>query len=138
MHFTVIPSSRLSCRHCPVHHMASLVLTDFTNCRKFVRCYLLHVKDRLDKQQTVFVARCTYSHVSVQCLGCRQSELHFILCKLCPVVVIFAASSFLADRTIGCAFGIQCRLSVCDVLYCGKRYILAKTEGVKRKPESKS
>jgi len=25
-----------------------------------------------------------------------------------------------ADRTIGRAFGTLCRLSVCDVLYCGE------------------
>jgi len=54
---------------------------------------------------------------------------------------------FLADRTIGRAFGTMCRLSVCvcvsvvvcDVLYCGKTVVLAKvSEGANRKPGSKS
>ena len=39
---------------------------------------------------------------------------------------------FLADRTIGRAYGTVCRLSsvvclsLCDVLYCGKKCVLAK------------
>ena len=49
---------------------------------------------------------------------------------------------FLADRTIGRAYGTACRLSsvVCDVLYCGKtvRPSQKVSEGVNRKPGSKS
>ena len=50
---------------------------------------------------------------------------------------------FLADRTIGRAYGTACRLSsvVCDVLYCGKTVRPSKkvnNEGVNRKPGSKS
>jgi len=49
---------------------------------------------------------------------------------------------FLADRTIGRAFGTVCRLPsvVCDVLYCGKtvRPSQKLSEGVNRKPGSKS
>ena len=34
---------------------------------------------------------------------------------------ICLSDEFLADRTIGRAFGTMCRLSVvCDVLYCGE------------------
>jgi len=42
---------------------------------------------------------------------------------------------FLADRTIGRAFGTVSRLSVCDVLYCGKtvRPSQKLSEGVNRK-----
>ena len=56
-------------------------------------------------------------------------------------------SWFLADRTIGRAFGTMCHLSsvdclssVCDVLYCGKtvRPSDKLSEGVNRKPGSKS
>ena len=57
---------------------------------------------------------------------------------------------FLADRTIGRAYGTVCRLSVClssvcrlsvcDVLYCGETVRPSKkvSEGVNRKPGSKS
>ena len=48
---------------------------------------------------------------------------------------------FLADHTIGRAFGTVCRLSsVCNVLYCGKtaRPSEKVSEGVNRKPGSKS
>ena len=48
---------------------------------------------------------------------------------------------FLADRTIGHAFGTMCRLSsVCDVLYCGETVRPSEkvSEGVNRKPGSKS
>ena len=52
---------------------------------------------------------------------------------------------FLADRTIGRAYGTVCRLSVrrsivCNVLYCGKtvRPSQKVSEGVNRKPGSKS
>ena len=49
---------------------------------------------------------------------------------------------FLADRTIGRAYGTVCRLSssVCDVLYCGKTVHPSQkvSEGVNRKPGSKS
>ena len=53
---------------------------------------------------------------------------------------------FLADRTIGRAFGtvsrlsVVCRLSVCNVLYCGKTVHPSEkvSEGVNRKPGSKS
>jgi len=58
---------------------------------------------------------------------------------------------FLADRTIGRAYGTVCRLSsvvclpvclsvVCDVLYCGKtvRPSQKVSEGVNRKPGSKN
>ena len=51
---------------------------------------------------------------------------------------------FLADRTIGRAFGTVCRLSVClsvcNVLYCGKMVRPSEkvSEGVNRKPGSKS
>jgi len=48
---------------------------------------------------------------------------------------------FLADRTIGRAFGTLCRLSsVCNVLYCGKTVRPSEKlpEGVNRKPGSKS
>jgi len=54
-------------------------------------------------------------------------------------------SWFLADRTIGQAFGTLCRLSVClsvvcDVLYCGKTVRPSEklSQGVNRKPGSKS
>jgi len=55
--------------------------------------------------------------------------------------------SFLADRTIGRAFGTLCRLSVClssvvvcDVFCCGKTVRPSEnvSEGVNRKPGSKS
>jgi len=56
--------------------------------------------------------------------------------------------AFLADRTIGRAFGTLCRLSVvvclssviCDVLYCGKMVHPSEkvSEGVNRKPGPKS
>jgi len=58
--------------------------------------------------------------------------------------------SFLADRTIGRAFGTLCRLSVCrlssvclsvcNVLYCGETVRPSEklSEGVNRKPGSKS
>ena len=60
-----------------------------------------------------------------------------------PVLRTF---TFLADRTIGRAFGTLFRLSVCrclsvcDVLYCGKtvRPSQKVSEGVNRKPWSKS
>ena len=51
---------------------------------------------------------------------------------------------FLADRTIGRAYGTVCRLSVClsvcDILYCGKtvRPSQKVSEGVNRKLGSKS
>ena len=51
---------------------------------------------------------------------------------------------FLADRTIGRAFGTVCRLSVClpvcDVLYCGEtvRPSQKLSEGANRKTGSKS
>ena len=50
--------------------------------------------------------------------------------------------SFLADRTIGRAYGTVCRLSssvVCDVLYCGKtvRPSQKVSEEVNRKPGQK-
>jgi len=51
---------------------------------------------------------------------------------------------FLADRTIGRAYGTVCRLSVCpfvcNVFYCGKMVRPSKkvSEGVNRKPGSKS
>jgi len=48
---------------------------------------------------------------------------------------------FLADRTIGRAFGTVCRLSsVCNVLYCGETVRPSEkvSEGVNRKPGSKS
>ena len=54
---------------------------------------------------------------------------------------------FLADRTIGRAYGTVCRLSsvclsvvICDVLYCGKTVHPSQkvSEEVNRKPESKS
>ena len=55
-------------------------------------------------------------------------------------------TAFLADRTIGRAYGTVrrlssvCRLSVCNVLYCGKmvRPSQKVSEGVNRKPGSKS
>ena len=54
-------------------------------------------------------------------------------------------SYWLADRTIGRAFGTMCRLSsvclsVCDVLYCGETVRPSEkvSEGVNRKPGSKS
>ena len=63
-------------------------------------------------------------------------------------LLIFAFSNlhtFLADRTIGRAFGTMCRLSVCrlsvcDVLYCGKMVHPSEkvSEEVNRKPGSKS
>jgi len=54
--------------------------------------------------------------------------------------------TFLADRTIGRAFGTLCRLSVCrlsslcNVLYCGKTAHPSEklSKGVNRKPGSKS
>jgi len=52
--------------------------------------------------------------------------------------------SFLADRTIGRAYGTVCRLSVCpsvcNVLYCGKTVRPSEklSEEVNRKPGSKS
>jgi len=53
---------------------------------------------------------------------------------------ISAHLAFLADRTIGRAFGTVCRLSVSrlSVTFCivAKRYVLAK--GANRKPGSKS
>jgi len=47
---------------------------------------------------------------------------------------------FFADRTICRAFGTLCRLSVCNVLYCGKTVRPSEklSEGVNRKPGSKS
>jgi len=53
---------------------------------------------------------------------------------------------FLADRTIGRAFGTLCRLTVCrlsvvcNVLYCGETVRPGEqlSEGVNRKPRSKS
>ena len=48
---------------------------------------------------------------------------------------------FLADRTIGRAFGTVCRLSsVCNVLYCGKTVRPSEklSEEENRKPGSKS
>ena len=52
---------------------------------------------------------------------------------------------FLADRTIGRAYGTLCRLSVCrlsvcNVLYCGETVRPSEkvSEGVNRKPGSKS
>jgi len=50
-------------------------------------------------------------------------------------------SSFLADRTIGHAFGTLCHLSVvCDILYCGKTVCPSEklSEEVNKKPWSKS
>jgi len=46
----------------------------------------------------------------------------------------------LVDRTIGRAFGTMCRLSVCDVLYCGESVRPSEkvSKGVNRKPGSKS
>jgi len=47
---------------------------------------------------------------------------------------------FLANRTIGQAFGTLCRLSfVCDVLYCGETVRPSEklSEGVNRKPGQK-
>lgn len=55
MLFTVILSSRPSCRRCPVHHTASLVLAYFTNCRKFARCYLLVASEGQGEQAAVDV-----------------------------------------------------------------------------------
>ena len=64
-----------------------------------------------------------------------------------PFFPLFSISScvstapFLADRTIGRAYGTVCRLSsVCNVLYCGKmmRPSQKVSEGVNRKPGSKS
>jgi len=59
----------------------------------------------------------------------------------------YRKSWFLADRTIGRAFGTLCRLSVichlsvvCDVLYCGETVRPSEkvSEGVNRKPGSKN
>jgi len=67
--------------------------------------------------------------------------------SLLLLVFLFAAVKqwFLADRTIGCAFGTRCRLSVvclsvvCDVLYCGEMVRPSEklSEGVNRKPGSR-
>jgi len=59
------------------------------------------------------------------------------------MVVVVWSFCFLANRTIGRAFGTVCRLSsssVCDVLYCGKTVHSSQklSEGVNRKPGSKS
>jgi len=35
-------------------------------------------------------------------------------CRKSRLVLVFD------DHTIGCAFGTLCRVSVCDVLYCGE------------------
>ena len=58
------------------------------------------------------------------------------------------SSSFSTDHTIGRAFGTLCRLTVvcrlssivCDVVYCGEMVRPSEklSEGVNRKPESKS
>ena len=60
----------------------------------------------------------------------------------CPGKEAVKWVSFLANHTIGRAYGTVCRLSsvVCDVLYCGKtvRHSQKVSEGVNRKPGSKS
>ena len=45
----------------------------------------------------------------------------------------------MADRTIGRAFGTLCRLTVCDVLYCGEMVRPSEkvSEEVNRKPGQK-
>ena len=61
-------------------------------------------------------------------------------------LLLLCIYSFLADRTIGRAYGTVCRLSsvclpvICDVLYCGKtvRRSQKVSEGMNRKPGSKS
>jgi len=57
----------------------------------------------------------------------------------------YACTVFLADRTIGRAFGTLCRLSVClsvvrNALYCGETVRPSEklSEGVNRKPGTKS
>ena len=71
-----------------------------------------------------------------------RSSLWYSISSVCRLSV-----TFLADRTIGRAFGTLFRLSVCrrlssvcDVLYCGKtvRPSQKVSEGVNRKPGSKS
>jgi len=76
----------------------------------------------------------------VNCLG--GADLH--MAQLMPLPLTLAPGNpdwFLADRTIGRAFGTLCRLSVvCDVLYCGKTVRPSEklSEGVNRKPGSES
>jgi len=60
---------------------------------------------------------------------------------ICFPTVSLRYSTFLADRTIGRAFGTVCRLSsVCNVLYCGETVRPSEkvSEGVNRKPGPKS
>jgi len=76
----------------------------------------------------------------------QGADLH--MAQLIPLPLTVALVNldwFLADRTIGRAFGTVCRLSVCrlsvcDVLYCNKtvRPSQKVSEGVNRKPGSKS
>ena len=53
---------------------------------------------------------------------------------------LLAVIGLLADRTISRAFGTLCRLSVCDVLYCGETIRPSEkvSEEVNRKPGTKS
>ena len=70
-------------------------------------------------------------------------KIFFYCCVVCDIKPVF-----LADRTIGRAYGTVCRLSiclsicpsVCNVLYCGKTVCPSEkvSEGVNRKPGSKS
>jgi len=64
-------------------------------------------------------------------------------------LIFNSCARFLADRTIGRAYGTVCRLSVClsvclsvvcNVLYCGKtvRPSQKVSEGANRKPGSKN
>ena len=89
------------------------------------------------KDMTGWVSRST---------GWPKKTAHYILLS----ISLLNIDRFLADRTIGRAFGTMCRLSsvclssvlsvACDVLYCGKTVRLREklSEGVNRKPGSKS
>jgi len=77
-------------------------------------------------------------------LAVKENQLLSIeILLLRSVIIVVNYLRFLADRTIGRAFGTVCRLSVVyhlsSVTFCivAKRYVLAN-EGVNRKPGSKS
>ena len=101
----------------------------------------------------------TLNFVDVQCMAvsrsvCIDPEVKRLKVKVSQlsntlsawVDVSIGTIRFLADRTIGRAFGTLCRLSVCrrlsvfNVLYCGKIVRLSEklSEGVNRKRGSKS
>jgi len=73
----------------------------------------------------------------------RRATLNVATSRKLPRTLLSVVVPFLADRTIGRAFGTLCRLSVCmssvcDVLYCGETVCPSEkvSEGVNRKPGS--